>query len=140
MKEASVFHIQAQLAPGAEPRKVVAAIDAVLDDFVRTVDDAELARSRGVWRHAHFRGLETSWGRASMLAAMAKMGDDAGPAFDWGLGRYDAVDVAEVARTVATRLVHSRRVIAEIYSDPRAPRTGVLMDRVDVPVAKGLGQ
>lgn len=127
--EASVFFVQARVAPGADPGRVATVIQDTITDFAASTDAAEADRSRGLLRDSTLIGLETTWGRAGRLVAMDRIGVPIGPGFDWGLGRHASIGADAVRRAAATWLTRDHRVTTLIYSDRSAPFRGALLRR-----------
>lgn len=133
-REASVFLVDARVAPGVAPSRVVAAIQDAINDVAYSVTAAEAEQARGLARLVVTAHLETTWGRAAQLVAMSTVGSRAGPGFDWGLGRYATVGPKEVARAAGSWLTREHRIATLILANRAAPARGVLIEsEKDVP-------
>jgi zinc protease len=126
LRRTSFFQIQATVAPGIDERPVVAAIQDAIDDIARSVDPAEVARARDLRRALTLENLESTWTRAAKLVSADAIGVQAGPGFDWGLARYDALEPADVSRAAAAWLSRAHRISTVVLADRRAPLRGVL--------------
>ncbi len=131
-REASVFYVQVGTAPGVDLDRVVRTIQDVIDELAQSATADETARASRMWRNRTLSALETSWGRASLLVAASKIGDEPGPTFDWGIGRRSALDQHDVGRAVGEWLEPWHRVVTVIIANQRAPNRGVLVHRDEV--------
>jgi predicted Zn-dependent peptidase len=135
MRRASVFTVTVTLAGGGRTAQAETAIQQAIDDIARSLSVEELDRARDVWRRRTLGSLETSWARAEEMIVQSNLGDAMGPSFDWGLHRYAALTVQDVARAVRTWLVRWHRVTTVVLATRGAPQHGVLERRT---VAEGL--
>jgi predicted Zn-dependent peptidase len=128
-RDASVFYIEARVAPGEAPVTVVAMIQRVIDDLAGAATAGEVERARSTWRNGSLQRLETTWGRAATLVSLQRIGAEIGPDFDWGLGRYASFSPDAVARAAGSWLTRARRITTVVYANRWAPGRGRLLRR-----------
>jgi zinc protease len=132
-RRVSFFEVQATVAPGIDERPVVVAIQQAIDDIARSVDPEEVALARDSSRALTLANLESTWTRASQLLSADAVGAQAGPGFDWGLGRYASLEPADVSHAAGTWLSPAHRVTTVVLADRRMPLRGVLEFREEGP-------
>jgi zinc protease len=121
-RRASLFSLMVNVVPGQDPEAVIAAIERVIDELGTQVTPAEADRARRVLRDEQLRRLETSATRGWNVVRSAPQGH-----FD--VDRYDTIDARAIMAAVREWLTPSRRAVAVIHKDPRAPFYGKLTSR-----------
>ena len=129
LRETSVFSVDAVVAPGIDPKRVIAVAQDVIDDFARSASATEILRARSLWRNTTLMGMESPWGRAARLMFADTLSSGPGAGFDWGLGRYESLGEGEVRGAVAAWLGAAHCNATVVVADRMAPR-GAAVDRV----------
>ncbi len=104
-RRASIFLVSAVVAGETAAQEVVTAIDQAIRDLGSGVQMSECERARDEWSDAMLLRLETTKGRAALLALRLASSSV------WGLDKYDALKPAEVQLAVRVNLVPENRVI-----------------------------
>lgn len=116
----SVFVFAAEGTSAAAPERMLATLDAILDDVrAATLDPAHVIRARKRFTIDKLRGVQRIDQRAALLQAYVAAGRDP----DWldeDLARYAAVDVDAVAAFVREHLPEDRRVV--VLAQPQEAR------------------
>jgi len=117
-----LFKVSMELAPGADPRKAVAALDAELARFQSAPPpEAELSRAKNILRGQFLRGLATHNGRAHAMGEFEILFGSWKAMFDV-LDRYEKVTPEQAQAAARRYLVPSRRTVVELVPDPGAAK------------------
>lgn len=121
----SHFDVDVGLQSAAATADVVRAIEAVIADAVRSIDDASLLEARRIMQRKTAFVVETVSGRASLYADSVAQRHD--PLFvNKYLASYDAVTKEALADVARRALVPARRSVLTVLPDSSAPPGGRL--------------
>lgn len=123
--EGSHFDVEIELSGPAPTADVTRALDAVISDVVRGLDDAALHAARATMLKKTSFVAETAAGRAALYATSMVHRRDALHVNRY-LAAYDAVTKDSLANVVRTALVAPRRSVLTVLPDASAPPGGRL--------------
>jgi hypothetical protein len=120
LRRASTFVVSAVVAGDTPAQEVVTAIDQAICDLGSSVQLSECERARDEWSDAMLLHLETSVGRAALIALRPASSSA------WGLDKYDALQPADIELAVRVNLVPDNRVIVVAHRDQVPSGQGVV--------------
>jgi predicted Zn-dependent peptidase len=131
---ASVFQIQAIVAPGHTSAEVVAIVDDTLARFDRALTTADVDRGQRAWYNAKLFSLESNFAFGLRLGALAaRVPSGPLPSFyDGDLAMYAAIGPEAVRRAVRAFLGRTHRVVVTSHPTRGRPQAGVLRSREEV--------
>jgi predicted Zn-dependent peptidase len=125
---ASVFTIEAVVAPGHTTREVIGVIDDTLARFEASMTAADVQRAERAYYNARLFSLESSFAWCTRIGSRLPFGP-LPASFDGGLAKYAGVSPEAVRRAARAYLDRSRRVVLMVHPARYVPVSGVLRSR-----------
>ena len=115
-----LFHLSVSLPPGTAPESVEKTVsETILRLQTSDISGTELRRVKNFERAAMIKRMQTTAGRAVLLAEGAALHDNPRQALD-DLARMEAVSAADLRRAAVVYLVPENRVVISVRPPQRA--------------------